>query len=175
MNDAGLRLWFRQVYRTVGRRVPVDVLAIADRLRMEVSVATFERPDISGAIQCFTSGRAHIWINRFDAPTRQRFTIAHEIGHSVLHLQAGDAFSEPEALIDADLTAFRTETPPATSVDYEREREANAFAAALLMPRPLLQETLLRRPRSSDAMAALFQVSTTAMTIRLRNLGLCPA
>jgi predicted transcriptional regulator len=94
------------------------------------------------------------------APMRRRFTIAHEIGHFVLHAPGAtgavfcrvtDAPEAPKQLI---------------------EREANRFAAELLMPEDLVRSEATRLGADCGAMAELFQVSAPAMGWRLYNLGL---
>jgi predicted transcriptional regulator len=94
------------------------------------------------------------------APMRRRFTIAHEIGHYVLHAAGAtgavfcrvtDAPEAPKQLI---------------------EREANRFAAELLMPEDLVRAESVRLSSDCAAMADLFQVSAPAMGWRLYNLGL---
>lgn len=62
---------------------------------------------------------------------RFRFTCAHELGHMILHRNVRSVFQE-----SADLTAFE-------SVD-RYERQADRFAAAFLMPIPLLERELLQ-------------------------------
>jgi Zn-dependent peptidase ImmA (M78 family) len=59
---------------------------------------------------------------------RQRFTVAHELGHHVMH-RTGDA-----PLLIADKDIFGRRDPI--------EQEANAFAGHLLMPDPALERTL---------------------------------
>ncbi|MGH3489982.1 MAG: helix-turn-helix domain-containing protein [Actinopolymorphaceae bacterium] len=95
-------------------------------------------------------------------PTRQRFTIAHELGH----LLAGD---DQALSIDRDV------------MDPERRRHpsevtANAFAAAFLLPDDTLREALpVGGGLSLDAFAALvmrFSVSPSTLAYRLHALGL---
>jgi Zn-dependent peptidase ImmA (M78 family) len=102
-------------------------------------------------------GGAVIAVNGEHAPTRQRFTIAHELGHHLLghterfHLNLSDGTS-PEH-------------------NYRLERAANEFAADLLMPRRLLAGAF-EANSSTSALASMFEVSDIAMGYRLVNLGL---
>jgi len=87
---------------------------------------------------------------------RRRFTIAHEIGHFVLHPERcrperGGAVNE----------AGRME-----------EREADAFAAELLMPEHLVREAVREQGLDVARLADRFEVSRKAMQTRLRGLGL---
>ncbi len=94
-------------------------------------------------------------------PNRQRFTLAHELGHYFLgHLDDNNIlFRDPAKNFSLD--------------NYDPyEAEANKFAADLLMPKEkidfLLQEVKMS---SIEGMAKALQVSPAAMTYRLKNLG----
>ena len=140
---------------------PVDVIALAQRMNITVYKATFEANGISGAIAKRTEKSGRIWVNRLEALTRQRFTIAHEIGHWVLHMVAGDALSDPQKLIEWRLDVDEMSI---------REVEANRFAAALLMPAPLVRSALEQLGSDVERLAQRFDVSTVAMTRRLTDL-----
>jgi Zn-dependent peptidase ImmA (M78 family)/DNA-binding XRE family transcriptional regulator len=96
-----------------------------------------------------------------DVPSRQRFTAAHELGHVLLGHH--DTFH-----VDLD----RSDGFP-SDYNWRQERSANDFAAALLMPAPLLrrdlENTLDPNPRK---LARHYEVSEQAMSIRLSVLGL---
>jgi hypothetical protein len=97
-----------------------------------------------------------------DAPLRRyRFTIAHEIGHWICHCVGRPApattYCRP---VDLDESADRTV-----------EREANVFAAELLMPAPAVRDAWAKF-RDVDATAGHFDVSPTAMHWRLFAFGL---
>lgn len=104
---------------------------------------------------------------------RLRFTIAHEIGHWCLHTDA----LRREKLHLLGLLPYVSKKLP-TGVSEERaEREANVFAASLLMPISLLMPRIRTIRRSIDDseigdLADTFAVSSAAMTIRLRSLRL---
>lgn len=148
---------------------PVDVEAIARELGVRVEFQASDDDELSGCIVSVPGG-AVIGVNRDQARTRQRFTIAHELGHYVLHRRQ---------LADVHLQrGYR-----ASQGDDPTEIEANAFAAELLMPRALVEASLRDRGHGSglDAesgdtdvireLAREFDVSEQAMTIRLVNLG----
>jgi len=151
-------------------RVPVDVAALARRHGITIYAAGFQQPNVAGAIQNI-AGRGILWVNQLDPPVRQRFTIAHELGHWFLgHLQKGQAVTDSSAAFGQGL-AFRT--VPAAAPLPPRERAANHFAAALLMPRPLLLEWVDRDPRyltNLTPLARTFDVSVQALRIRLDEL-----
>jgi Zn-dependent peptidase ImmA (M78 family) len=94
---------------------------------------------------------------------RRRFTIAHEVGHWVCHCLEGRAPSpEPSYCRPVDLT---------DAADRSLEREANVFAAELLMPEGTVRDLWSSIP-DVDACAARFDVSPTAMRWRLISFGL---
>jgi IrrE N-terminal-like domain len=87
---------------------------------------------------------------------RLRFTIAHEIGHFVLHKER--ALSERGG--------------PTSQHTARLEREADQFAAELLMPEHLVRQAALEHGADPRRLADRFDVSVQAMNIRLRRLGL---
>jgi Zn-dependent peptidase ImmA (M78 family) len=90
---------------------------------------------------------------------RQRFTIAHELGHHLMeHINE----------FHVDLSV-REEAEAAPNYSREMEREANSFAASLLMP-PRWVKDAVRSDRSLEEMASLFQVSDLAFGYRLMAL-----
>ena len=73
-------------YPVEGGFPPVNVLLLAKKLNYTVYQASFKNENISGGITFNTDGNGgKIYVNHNDSPFRQRFTIAHEIGHAVLH------------------------------------------------------------------------------------------
>lgn len=101
----------------------------------------------------------------------ERFTKAHEIGHWVLHVgrDAASGLTEPEHM-NRDLILTRN------GDESEIELQANAFAAALVLPRDLLVEEVRVRDLSTwpsiYELRELFGVSISAMTMRLAKLDL---
>lgn len=113
--------------------------------------------------------RGEIWVNAEDArrwPPRRRFTISHELGHWELHRTGQQTLFCRAGYVDpADLPAAdsRPARPPT-------EEEADAFAAALLMPAPLVRR---QRLACSDDVAELchrFDCSEKAMKRRLSTV-----
>lgn len=148
------------------QRAPVPVEALAELAGAVIRYEPFQGK-LSGMLYRSTDG-AVIGINSLHATPRQRFSIAHEIGHLLLH--------DPELHIDEHaFVAFR-DAASSTAVD-PAEVEANQFAATLLMPESLLLEELAKlgeNPDVQDAVKRLsqaFNVSQEAMTIRLTSLG----
>jgi Zn-dependent peptidase ImmA (M78 family) len=151
---------------------PVPVEQIALRLGARVSYKPFEG-DLSGLIYR-EARRVVIAIKASDPTTRQRFTIAHEIGHLRLH---------PGRPIIVDRfvrLGNKRDIRSGLAIDRE-EIEANAFAAHLLMPADLIRIETERRLKKSKTwtsksfvsdMASGFHVSLQAMAYRLQNLGI---
>lgn len=134
-----------------------------------------------------------IEVRRTDHPRRQRFTIAHEVGHYRLHVLAeGHAKGQyaclehemgldntelPAALLlrEAPLPGFTVSSPRSAQARSERdvrrhEIEANAFAAELLMPAMMIERAFERYGKDVRALAEHFDVSQQAMQIRLEKL-----
>lgn len=142
---------------------PVDVDELAECLGVDVSYESME--DEVSAMLLIEEGEAHIVVNDDHHPNRQRFSAAHELGHFKLH-----AGGEDQLFVDRAF--FRNQ---ASSIGVSRQEiEANAFAAALLMPERLIEEALPDDDSAEIAvwaMAEEFGVSETAMTFRLQKLG----
>lgn len=149
---------------------PVPVEEIAKELGATIQFEPFDgKDDVSGML-FRDDARTIIGVNSTHARTRQRFSIAHECGHLQLH--------EGKMYVDARIN-FR-DSVSKLAVDAE-ERAANAFAAALLMPSTFVIDEIkkaIEKNMSDDAeaiiddLAQVFEVSTQAMTYRLKNLGL---
>ena len=147
--------------------LPVDVERVADHLGLKVE----ERPledEYSGFLAVPEKA---IVVNSAHSFARRRFTIAHEIGHFQLHRKK----AETPVFIDQTVY-FRS--AQFSEAERRREREANYFAAELLMPEELLAEYLDEHPlspslysREVKEVAGEFDVSKQAMEFRLRDLG----
>lgn len=130
---------------------PIDVDGLAAQCGILV-----ERGELIGAVARLTSlpGGGVIRLAAAESISgRDRFSIAHEIGHAVLHPAVGPCTEE-------DLTDLHS--------DKGREREANAFAAELLMPQLEVRRFLGRRAYNPDAVrdiADRFKVSLTSAAI----------
>jgi len=143
------------------RGVPTPIEEVARALEIQISRAP--STEFSGLL-IRKHGRALIGVNSSEAPVRQRFTIAHEIAHFMLHPQK-------DAFVDFRKELSRGETKPV------RERHADMFAAALLMPRKALLKDFRRlavdgfTDRITTTLARQYCVSEDAMRFRLMNLN----
>jgi Zn-dependent peptidase ImmA (M78 family) len=146
---------------------PVPVRQIARGLGARIYQEEQEG-NISGFI--YRSGsETVIGVNTRQASVRQRFTIAHECGHLVLH-------DLNELHVDRDFVIRLRSNLSSLGLDKD-EMEANRFAAELLMPTRLLKGDLegvsldLTDDNMFRSLAKRYGVSVQALTIRLTGLG----
>lgn len=136
---------------------PVPIDKIIQDIGLPLSYE-FLADNISGYIER-TDGSYRIVVNALHPETRQRFTAAHELGHYIYHR---DLLGEGVG----DNRAYRTEgtNRPNANIRPIHERQANSFAANVLMPRHRLTDV---SGESTAALATKFKVSQQAMAIRL--------
>jgi Zn-dependent peptidase ImmA (M78 family) len=116
--------------------------------------ATPETKSISGAVD---HAKSKILINRSDPLARQLFTLAHEIGHVILHKEKGNHI---------DYRKFMKTKPE----DNEIEDEADLFAAEILMPKENFLAKWNEHNGYHPLIAAYFGVSQKASEIRKKEL-----
>jgi Zn-dependent peptidase ImmA (M78 family) len=151
-------------------RPPIPVEAIARSLGAKITHEPFDG-NIS-AMLYRDGSRTVIGVNTGHPEVRQRFSLAHEIGHMQLH-------GKRQVFVDRLVRLDFRDDKSSTGTDQE-EVEANAFAAELLMPRNLviraISETGLGPDDSVETLVAsladIFNVSQQAMDFRLVNLGI---
>jgi Zn-dependent peptidase ImmA (M78 family) len=164
IRDVALRLFSKH---GTGRP-PVDVEKIATQLGAAIHKNRVE-DDVSGFLVWQKAGPI-IGVNARHSLNRQRFTIAHEIGHIVLHPQLSLRIDESFAV--------KLRSDKSRRGDDADEKEANLFAAELLMPANLITDDIrrigvldLHDERRIEDLAKSYQVSTQAMTIRLQQVA----
>ena len=138
---------------------PVPLGAMANDLGIAVRVASLERGR-SGLIER-SDGTYRIKVNRYETRERQRYTLAHEIAHFLLHQ---DRINASGAIVDNVL--YRSGQPE--QIEYE----ANRLAADLIMPDDLVLADLAAlgvaiSDEVIERLAQEWQVSKAAMEIRL--------
>lgn len=147
---------------------PVPVERIAKAHGAKIYYQSLEG-DVSGFLY---RDPAHtvIGVNTHHAPVRQNFTTAHELGHLLLHEQ-------DHLHVDHGFRVRLRDDISSQGID-EDEREANFFAASLLMPKEFLEADLANRDDvdvlDDDFLRELarnYGVSTQALVNRLKNLG----
>lgn len=148
-----------------------DIVALAIDLGVSVFADDDLLPYESGALKfdpfCGSRSKYKIVVNPRHSPERQRFTIAHELAHFLLH-RDDSAFGPLPETIHRDENGFRYIDQP----DPGREREANRFASALLMPPNLFAPAFRRFNGDVASLAKLFGVSERAASIRVTELRL---
>lgn len=151
-------------------KAPIPVQQIAINLGLDV--IGYDLGDgVSGTL-VIKNGKGYIGYNPSHSKKRQRFTIAHEICHFIMHNDSG----KDNLFVDKDfLVKYRGNTSY-SAAEMIQEQQANAFAAALLMPEDFVRAELVKLATLSegeliDALAKVFDVSIPAMTYRLVNLN----
>lgn len=150
------------------KSVPTPVEKIAKALGVQVRFSPFD-DELSGMIYV-KNGVPIMGVNSLHHPNRQRFTIAHELGHLVLHLQ----MITSNVHVDKNFPALMRDPKSATGTETI-EIEANQFAAELLMPRELIEQALAGKQFDIDddgpmeQIAKKFRVSKQALQYRIRN------
>jgi Zn-dependent peptidase ImmA (M78 family) len=148
---------------------PVPVERIAKGLEAQLRFSPLD-DELSGMVYV-KDGTPIIGVNALHHPNRQRFTLAHEVGHLVLHR----AEITKQIHVDKGFPMLMRNAESATGVD-DMEIEANFFAAELLMPEEFLARSLQGQSFDIDdegavsALAKEYKVSTAAMRFRLGNL-----
>jgi len=162
-----------QRYRAAKYRTgkATDLVAICDDLGVEVYVQEFTDNKLSGLIE----KKGNIWsifVDAKDPLVRQRFTIAHELGHYFSYM-AGKLSKEPlDHTGELEDRAYLTRPSEATVHD-PIETEANKIAAELLMPEDVIT-AMMELGDTTDEMAEKLGVSASALGFRLQYLGHLP-
>jgi len=159
-------------------QAPIELDSLLDALNINLNNnLEIENLNNTGYIEV-KDNNIKIWVNplKNNLISRERFTIAHELGHLFLHIAP-----ENKNAIFKDTE----ETLKRNSYWNIKEYEANNFAAQLLMPKDLIlkegkaiielyKEQYNDLPYQEDfikMMAEKFNVSKLAMKYRLKNLG----
>ena len=163
---------------SVGTPIPVESIA-EHFLGYEIEISDeglFADPDYLGGI-IFADNVIQVNASVESNEGRYNFTIAHEIGHHVLHREA---YLEASAENARNILCRETNDKPLI------EKQADRFAAALLMPQQAVSDAVsavprpskLQTPRAVRGYAAsvarvgsMRNVSNTAMVNRLIDLG----
>jgi len=144
------------------RSIPVDLDSLASAIGLRVKYA-YLTDEISGMLERNETDAFVVTINSSHVPTRQRFTLAHEIGHYILHRSlVGDGLDDNMAYRSTDIGKYHN-----TSIGPREETEANRFAAELLMPMSLVNREWQSGDYTLKQMATRYGVSEAAMKIRL--------
>lgn len=150
---------------------PIPVDALAQQEGAQIARLRFKGPESGFALRDRNSWI--IGVNTLTSARRQRFTIAHELGHLLLH-------EGKPLIVDQAILVNKRDEISSMATDAE-EIEANRFAATLLMPRDFVLSRLERLLQSEGEvdredlitqLARTFNVSAEAMGYRLINLNI---
>ncbi len=162
-------------------KAPINLIKLCKKIDIPVTYGISIKKLYSGEISVDSDGDVKIWVNAMDHHNRQRFTLAHELGHLINdvipHIEKHEevTFKDPATNFKRSGTA---------SI---KEYEANEFAANLLMPKGLVikegkkiikflkNRTLKEKVSKIDfieKMSEKFEVSPQAMEIRLKVVGI---
>lgn len=136
---------------------PVNITELARHLGIVVRYEPMQDEESGSLKKEKKTGNWIMTVNSLHHPHRQRFTIAHEIAHRIRHAANSDSFE--------DTTFFRN------GDSNWMEAEANAFAAALLMPKVAFESFIANVSSKVEDVAMHFQVSSHAVRIRAKVLG----
>jgi Zn-dependent peptidase ImmA (M78 family) len=138
---------------------PINVYLLAKNYGLKIKEGLFPNgySNISGFIT-ISNGIPILYVNSDDSQNRKNFTVAHELGHWILHKDRVE--SDPNLAI-----LFRI--PLGTLNKDPLEKEANAFAAELLVPKEMLDK--LKDNKSAKDLAAIFEVSEEVIGYRLEH------
>ena len=146
---------------------PVPVFSAAKQLGLGCEPRPLG-PDISGVLEKGSDGRYRLYYNEDEPETRQRFTVAHEIGHFIMHRALiGDGVDDDKAYRSTMKGKHKN-----LAIGPRQETQANRFAATLLMPEKLIH-SIQRTDRgiTPEELAKRLCVSAKAMEIRLSDIA----
>jgi len=138
---------------------PVDVYALAKTYGLDIVQQPFPQKyqHISGFISV-SNGTPKLFINDNDSQNRKNFTIGHELGHWLLHKD--NLLNDPNLAVLFRIPLGKLNQDPL-------EREANTFAANLLVPKSMLDT--YRDDKSKRELAQMFGVSEEVIGYRLEH------
>ncbi len=142
---------------------PVLAKELAENTGLNVVCVKFNEIDpkysnISGFIDIDS---CNMYVNALENPKRMNFTIAHELGHYLLGHTSKAEYGE---------LLFRR--PLSNEDDPVIEKEANYFAANLLVPKDFLRKTIKNYPFITDyQLGNIFGVSDSVIRYRRQNVG----
>lgn len=147
---------------------PVDVKQFAEASGATLRYDEFDKSLGLSGFAYQKHGSKFIGVNKSEPEERQRFTIAHELGHLYIHKQNAVNY-------DVGIMLFR-DSHSSNGTDI-KEIEANNFAAELLMPEDHIRKDIIKMggidledDESLDGLADKYGVSRQAMTVRLTSL-----
>lgn len=151
----------KEAWNTAGNKVrfPIDPFQIANKVGIRV-ITTPLPADTAGFIRKDpNTGDVSAYLNALDGEQRQRFTLAHELGHFMHHRY------------EKSLSFAEDRNDVASAGTDPHEIFANRFAAELLMPGQIVKK-LWAQGEDPESIRRRLNVSKPAFANRLKNLGL---
>ncbi len=139
-------------------QAPVPVEELVEYEGLGLIRTKFDNGDVAGVINLETK---YLLVNSADSERRQRFTIAHELGHWLLH----------EELMYSNRNLAVLFRNPIGEEQDAFEKEANFFAANLLVPNNMLADAV-KMHQDNNVLANLFNVSISVIGFRRKFLGI---
>lgn len=150
------------------QKAPVDIEGLIRELGIELDKKADLDEGIAGQIERLEDGRYKISVNKKDHYYRQRFTMAHELGHYFFHRSLiGDGIDDNKAYRSTSEGRFYN-----VNIKPAHETLANQFAASILMPEPLVCEIYKELNGDIAEIAKRFQASKKAMLIRVDSIDM---
>lgn len=134
---------------------PLDIIGLVRAIGIRLNIKPMDN-EVSGYLE-EEDGAWTIAINSLHHPKRQRFTIAHELGHYFLHRNLRHAF--------VDKVLFRNGNSNPIEV------QANKFAGELLMPEGQFRDYVSASSSRVEDISEFFSVSAMAVRVRASQLG----
>ncbi len=157
--DSGFLEDLSDIHNKFGKNYPIDLKSILDEFNIQL---VFD-PDLDNQESGYISYNDEEWIIGVNADhhkNRQRFTIAHELGHYMLHRIEIEKLGKI-----SDAILFRK------NETNRLEIEANNFASDLLMPEEEFRKKINDGTTIINDIAQYFGVSSLAVRYRAKNLG----
>ncbi len=150
-------------------QIPIDLSRIARLIDAKIVHNDLDNAALSG-FAYHKDGNRIIGVNSNESEHRQRFTIAHELGHLFIHSDSTVSYDKGGVMMFRD-----SHSSDGTDI---KEIEANRFAAELLMPESSIRQDIAQKGSfdlvNDDGfiakLADKYNVSSQAMAIRLTTL-----
>lgn len=136
---------------------PLDIAKLTHSLGIVLRMEPMKGEE-SGSLKI--DKKTGVWVitvNSLHHPNRQRFTIAHELGHYIKHSADSDSFEDKVFFRNGDVNVMET--------------EANRFAAELLMPEKSFRQFINETSKLVSDIAEKYGVSAMAVRVRAKQLG----
>lgn len=142
--------------------LPINIESIIADLGILLDKKADLDSEVSGQIESLPDGGYKISVNKAENYFRRRFTMAHELGHYLLHKALiGKGIGDSKAYRSTPCGEFYNK-----NIGQQQETEANQFAANLLMPWSLIDRLRTAGHREPEELAKKLQVSKIAFCIR---------